>query len=216
MTTKTAGIGALGAAGAAGACGGGYLLMREKTIGDRVSKSGLVLIKSDDIAAWKLAAKHLKLSDTDLVKDLSPLNSEIKDGNVDLDKAKVALKKWCQDASNKDLSDENIKTYLDKVKSRCTISPIDIKEKLKREGKSFTNNWTSKFDTIKTQTAQDTDLENNLKALNSTITEAVSSANNQKNLYSKALQDWCESKLNLKLEDNSYENTYPKVVSRCT
>ncbi|AEW45024.1 hypothetical protein MHC_00790 [Mycoplasma haemocanis str. Illinois] len=216
MTIKVAGIGVLGVAGVAGMCGGGYLLIREKTIGDRVSKSGLSLIKNDDIAAWKLAAKHLKLSDTDLFKDLSPLDSEIKDNNIDLDKAKVALKKWCQDASSKDLSEHNIKTYLDKVKSRCTTSPVDIKEKIKREGKSFVSNWAGKFDTLKTQTSQDTDLENNLKALNSTINEAISSANNQKNLYSKALQDWCESQLSLKLEDSKYETSYPKVISRCT
>ncbi|AEW45038.1 hypothetical protein MHC_00860 [Mycoplasma haemocanis str. Illinois] len=215
MTTKTISIGALGVVGAAGACGGGYLLMKEKTIGDRVSRSGFTLIKGGDNLAWRLAAKHLKLSDTDLVADLSKFNSEIKDNNMDLDKARVALEKWCLKAANKDLSEKNIRDYLDKVKSRCTTPPPNIKEKLKREGKTFTGDWSSKFNSLKGKQSEDSDLEAHLKEHGSDITETLSQISSQTEKYVAALQKWCESKLDLKLEHTDYESIYSKVISRC-
>ncbi|AEG72488.1 hypothetical protein MHF_0189 [Mycoplasma haemofelis Ohio2] len=215
--TKTAGIGALSTAGIAGACGGGYLLMKEKTIGDRISKEGLSLIKTGDSASWGLAAKHLKLSDEALVLDLAKFDAEIKNKeNMDLDKAKVALEKWCQEAIGKDLSDQNVKDYLSKAKSRCITPPSDIREKLSREGKSLVSNWNNKFEALKAASTQDTDLKSHLTVIDSTITEEVSAANTQKDKYSSALQKWCESKLELKIESSDYDTTYPKVVSRCT
>ncbi|AEG72528.1 putative lipoprotein [Mycoplasma haemofelis Ohio2] len=216
MTTKTLGLGALGGAGVAGACGGGYLLMKEKTIGDRVSKSGLVLIKSGDSGAWKLAAKHIKSSEDSLHSDLTEFDSSITSKETtDLDKAKVALEKWCLKASNKDLSEQNIRDYLDKVKSRCTTPPSNIKEKLKREGKAFTGNWSNKFNSLKTNHTQDSDLESHLKASGDNITETLSQVSSQTEKYVSALQKWCESKLDLKLEHTDYESMYPKVISRC-
>ncbi|AEW45019.1 hypothetical protein MHC_00765 [Mycoplasma haemocanis str. Illinois] len=215
--TKVAGIGALSLAGIAGACGGGYLLMKKKTIGDRISKEGLSLIRSGDSYAWKLAAKHLKLSDEALVSDLSKFDAEIKSkDSMDLDKTKVALEKWCKEAINKNLSDQNIKDYLKKAKSRCVTPPSDIRDKLNREGKVLATNWNNKFEALKTQHTQDSDLKSHLTAIDNTITEEVSSANTQKDKYSSALEKWCKTKLEVKIESNDYETFYSKVISRCT
>ncbi|AEG72531.1 hypothetical protein MHF_0236 [Mycoplasma haemofelis Ohio2] len=216
MTTKTLGFGALGAAGAASACGGGYLLMKEKTIGDRVSKSGLVLIKSGDSKAWRLASKHLKLSDKNLVTDLSRFDAEIKQDSIDLDKAKVALEKWCLEATGKDLSEKNIEDYLDKVKSRCVVAPADIRAKLEREGKTLVTNWGNKFDSFKSKTQDHTTIKEDLKVHDNSISKEVSNPNGDKDKYLAALEKWCSSGLKVKIEDDNYDGTYPKVVDRCT
>ncbi|AEG72484.1 hypothetical protein HF1_01640 [Mycoplasma haemofelis str. Langford 1] len=217
MVNKVAGIGAIGATGVAGACGGFYLLSKEKTIGDRVSKSGLILIKSGDTNTWKLAAKHLKASDTSLVTDLTTFDPNIRStSDLDLEKAKVALEKWCQDATGKDLSEKNINLYLKKVQSRCTIPPTDIRSKLERESKHLVSDWSGKFTALKAKTTEDTTLETDLKAKDSSINTNISTSNNQMDgKYSDALKKWCESQLDIKLENDSYVDIYTKVTKRC-
>ncbi|AEG72506.1 hypothetical protein HF1_01790 [Mycoplasma haemofelis str. Langford 1] len=217
MNPKSALLTTLGAsAGVAGACGGGYLLMKEKTIGDRVSKSGLILIKSGNSKAWKLAFQHSKLSDTSLIEDLTKLDSSIKSNStINLEKAQEALDKWCRDAINKELSESNISNYLQKVKSRCTTPPTSIGEKLNREGKAFTSHWGNKFAAIKGTTSTDNQLESDLKSQDTSIQVGISDSNSPADKYSSALQKWCESQLTTKIGGDNYEDIYTKVSSRC-
>ncbi|AEW45039.1 hypothetical protein MHC_00865 [Mycoplasma haemocanis str. Illinois] len=197
-------------AGSATAAVGGistffYLFQRE-TIKSKVEKSGIKLIKYEDLLSWKTAFKGLK-SKSEVIEELKKIDPSIADVS-DLDKGGNALKSFCKTSWERPYKPGE--QFFLQVKEWCIQVPLTVKDQFLGSRKTLENNWESKFEAIKTSNTNQ--LKEDLKAIDNQITKELTD-NEDKNKFVAALQKWCEDNLNKNLIEA--DSILEKAKHRC-
>ncbi|AEG73283.1 hypothetical protein MHF_1033 [Mycoplasma haemofelis Ohio2] len=111
------------------------------------------------------------------------------------------LKAWCEEVMKQVPKDEDLKN----ARAWCLKGPLDIKEKLAKEGLAVWGDgkWTQGFTKHKSD-------QTFLQTISATSPPSIEDSEG-----GTKLQTWCNGKLTMKLHDNSYSDTYDKVKKYC-
>lgn len=184
-----------------------YLMAMNRTIEDNLISRNVNLISTDE--EYEVAFKELKDKE-EFIEDIKKFTSGITKESNFSDGAS-ALKKWCEKTLGVSARDKSANELTQKAKEYCAALPTTAKSKLLKNNYKPVTDWENKLEELKED--KDGVIKNDLSQLGISISDLKDTS--QKAIIVKALQKWCGSNMEFKLNAEKDDTTYKKVKERC-